>query len=51
MPYMENCGNCRWAKFDEEWENLECKNKNSDCYGDWVDGNYNCSHWEGSAEK
>lgn len=46
MPYMQNCGNCKFSERDECFEQLECKCPASDFCGDLVNEGFACHQWE-----
>ena len=50
LPYMQNCGNCKFSERDECFEQLECKCPASDFCGDLVNEGFACHQWEMRAQ-
>lgn len=44
---MENCGNCKWHRYENDSQGWVCCNTDSEYVADWTDYKHTCDQWEG----
>ena len=43
---IEQCGTCKWLKFEKDVEDWSCSNPESEYYADWISCDCSCDCWE-----